>query len=146
MGRSIGHTVRTVRWPGRGSDYFGPCERCGKPMSETAVFETHTLGVNAEGDIYLSAPSGGVYAHMGCFSHEGEKFVSKESLQRKGPLRIYPRSALVADLERTGINAADADRIVSECLQEPFNAEVSRAGTASAALPGCAEPAGKQKD
>lgn len=125
MGRSIGHTVRTVRWPGRGSDYFGPCERCGKPMSETAVFETHTLGVNAEGDIYLSAPSGGVYAHMGCFSHEGEKFVSKESLQRKGPLRIYPRSALVADLERTGINAADADRIVSECLQEPFNAVFS---------------------
>lgn len=124
MGRSIGHTVRTVRWPGRGSDYFGPCERCGKPMSETAVFETHTLGVNAEGDIYLSAPSGGVYAHMGCFSHEGEKFVSKESLQRKGPLRIYPRSALVADLERTGINAADADRIVSECLQEPFNARI----------------------
>ena len=113
-------------------------------MSETAVFETHTLGVNAEGDIYLSAPSGGVYAHMGCFSHEGEKFVSKDSLQRKGPLRIYPRSALVADLERTGINAADADRIVSECLQEPFNAEVSRAGTASAALPGCAEPAGKE--
>ena len=127
MGRSIGHTVRTVRWPGRGSDYFGPCERCGKPMSETAVFETHTLGVNAEGDIYLSAPSGGVYAHMGCFSHEGEKFVSKESLQRKGPLRIYPRSALVADLERTGINAADADRIVSECLQEPFNVKVTGA-------------------
>lgn len=121
MGRRIGHTVRTVRWPGRGSDYFGPCERCGKPMAETAIFETHELGVDADGAIYLGPPSGGTYAHMDCVSHEGERFVSKDSLQRKGPLRIYPRSALVADLERTGINAADADRIVSECLQEPLN-------------------------
>lgn len=33
-----------------------------------------------------------------------------------------------------------------EWRKVPSNAEVSRAGTASAALPGCAEPAGKQKD
>lgn len=124
MGKSIGHTICTVRWPGRGSDYFGPCERCGKPMAETAIFETHVLGVDADGDIYLGPPSGGTYAHMSCVSHEGERFVSKDSLPRKGALRLYSRAALTVDLERAGINAEDARRLVSECMQKPPNAVI----------------------
>jgi hypothetical protein len=94
-------------------------------MSETAVFETHELAIDADGDLYLSASTPATYAHMDCVSHEGERFVSKHSLARKGSLRIYPRSALVVDLERTGINSADAERLVNECLQMPRSATVS---------------------
>lgn len=116
MGKSIGYTVRSVRYPGGGSDYYGPCECCGKPMSETAVFETHTLGVDADGDIYLATHSGGTYAHFSCVSHDGERFVAKDALPRKGNLRLYSRAALAADLERAGVNPIDAERLVLECL------------------------------
>lgn len=90
MGTDTGFTVETVRYPGKGSDYFGACELCGKHMAEAAVFEQFKLFKHREGFLYLAAPKPGVYAHTGCRNREGMRIVEKDSLPRRGRLVEYP--------------------------------------------------------
>jgi hypothetical protein len=47
MGVLTGRTVRRIEGTGRGSDYYGGCERCGKPaaMSTTGLHVGHILSV-----------------------------------------------------------------------------------------------------
>lgn len=104
MGTDTGFTVEAVRFPGKGSDYFGACEICGKHMAEAAVFERFKLFKHAEGFLYLAAPTPGVYAHMGCRLYEGLRIVSKATLPKRGRLIEYPRQALAQDLITAGFS------------------------------------------
>lgn len=105
MGTPTNITVSTVRFPGRGSDYFGACEVCGKHMAEASVFERHTLYRDSDGDLYLSNTSAGTYAHVGCkLNHDRAKVVSKDTLPRKGNLRLWPRDLIANDLVAAGVS------------------------------------------
>jgi hypothetical protein len=113
MGRDTGFTVETVRFPGRGSDYFGPCEVCGKSMSETAVFRRCNLYAG-DGFLYLAATSPGLYAHMSCRLHDGLRIVSESTLKRIGNLVEYPLWALRSDLLAAGFSPSGADETMAE--------------------------------
>ena len=120
MNRRTSITVQTVRFPGRGSDYFGACEVCGKHMAEAAVFERHWLYVDGDGDLYLSGTSAGTYAHVGCkLNSDGAKVVSKDTLPRKGNLRLWPRVLLSDDLVAAGVSARDAAQFVEAVAGVP---------------------------
>ena len=126
MGRSLSIRVKTVHHTGRGSDYYGPCEVCGRSMSEAALFKTHTLHADNDGDVYLSGSSPGLYAHSDCArDFHGEHVVSLSSLPRKGNLIVYPFAALVSDFVRTGLNSADAEAAARQLV---FNVPVQGSG------------------
>ena len=138
MGIQTQIRVETVRFPGRGSDYFGPCEVCGKGMAETAVFETHRLYLDGDGDLYLGCTSAGKYAHVGCkLDHKGAQFVGKDTLPRKGNLRLWPRSLLAADLARTGaaVDPAEIDAaVLADKLADPLQQAAADRASADEAM------------
>ena len=109
MGIDTGFTVQAVHFPGRGSDYFGACDVCGRHMAEAAVFEVFKLYKHEDGFLYLAAPTPGVYAHMDCRLHEGLRIVDKKTLPTRGRLIEYPREALKRDLLSAGFSDSSAD-------------------------------------
>ncbi len=116
MGHPTGYTIKSVRRTGHGSDRYGSCEVCGKHMPEAFVHQSHAVFVDADGDLYLSQSSAGLYAHMECGRlHNGARVVSLETLKRKANKRIYPDSALVADIMTTGVSEQDATQAVQMC-------------------------------
>ena len=90
MGKFTGDLVATIHGTGRGSDYFGHCEVCGKPTSETFVHQTHRVYERASGFRYISPLTGGAYGHSGCLRAKFGKAVDKASLRRVGNLTAAP--------------------------------------------------------
>ena len=107
MSKNTGFIVDTVKLTGRGSDYFGACEVCGRHMSETALFVRYKIFQHDEGFFYLAAPNGGTFAHMGCKVQEGRHIVNRATLPKRGNLLEYPRWALENDLKRAGISESN---------------------------------------
>lgn len=60
-----GRTVRTVKALGRGSDYFGACERCGRTVSETFKATNGSEISRPDGTTFLIRDAG-VYGHEAC--------------------------------------------------------------------------------
>lgn len=89
MGTFTGLFVNTVRATGRGSDYFGACEMCGKSMSETFCFARFRIYRHGEGFSYLGAPAPGTYAHATCLPAGWSNVVHKDDLPRRGRLTEY---------------------------------------------------------
>lgn len=52
MGKLTGRTIRAIVGTGRGSDYYGRCERCGKPASEIFKLITGPEYVRDNGETY----------------------------------------------------------------------------------------------
>ena len=65
MGKLTGREIRRIVGTGRGSDYFGMCERCGKPMSETFKLENGKEYVRENGELYDNAHPVS-YGHREC--------------------------------------------------------------------------------
>jgi len=66
-------SIKHLRNTGRGSDFYGVCDQCGKHVSETWVMQTKTLWKREDGTIYSSAEGGGAYGHRECLiRHFGE--------------------------------------------------------------------------
>ena len=100
MSKDTGFVVDTVKLTGRGSDYFGACEVCGRQMSEAAHFVRYKIFTHNDGFFYLAAPSGGTFAHIGCKAQEGRHIVSKATLPRRGRLVEYPKWALELEVRK----------------------------------------------
>ena len=66
MGTATGNLVHRMRTTGHGSDYYGPCDQCGKHVSETYVYQWHREWARPDGTIYLSPLGGGAYGHREC--------------------------------------------------------------------------------
>lgn len=66
MGRPTGNTKPQIRALGRGSEYFGPCERCGKKASEMFKFDTLAEWKRENGELYYFPIDAGTYAHESC--------------------------------------------------------------------------------
>lgn len=66
MGTATGKTVRMIRSTGRGSDHFGGCDQCSRPMSECFVSQAHAEYKRTDGEIYYSPLGGGAYGHKDC--------------------------------------------------------------------------------
>ena len=66
MGTATGNIVITLRGTGRGSDYFGNCDQCGKHMSECFVRQHQQEYRRADGTLYYSPLYGGAYGHQAC--------------------------------------------------------------------------------
>ena len=65
MGKHI-DTVKVLRSTGRGSDYFGACECCKKPVSEAFVMERRRVFRRSDNSTYDSPVGGGLYGHKDC--------------------------------------------------------------------------------
>ena len=65
MGKHI-DTVKVLRATGRGSDYFGSCECCKKPVSEVFVMERRRVFRRSDNSTYDSPVGGGLYGHKDC--------------------------------------------------------------------------------
>jgi hypothetical protein len=65
MGALTGRTVRRIEGTGRGSDYYGGCERCGKPMSEAFKYLFGQEYRRENGELYDNAHAVS-YGHRDC--------------------------------------------------------------------------------
>ena len=62
-----GRAITTVKSLGRGSDYFGACEICHKPVSETFKRTVGQEVQRSDGSIFLIKDRG-MYGHASCVS------------------------------------------------------------------------------
>lgn len=56
--------VLSIEATGRGSDYFGPCDCCGKPMSEAFKLMRGHARASHPGTVYQ--PDAVAYGHAAC--------------------------------------------------------------------------------
>lgn len=84
MGTPTGNTVRQIRSTGRGSDYYGGCDQCGKHMSETFVSQVKREYVRDNGEIYLCSIGGGAYGHKECLEKQFGQHVEKPNAEITG--------------------------------------------------------------
>lgn len=66
MGKPTGRIIRALRNTGRGSDYYGACDRCNKHVSEVFVSQSKREYVRENGEVYYSAIGGGAHGHEAC--------------------------------------------------------------------------------
>lgn len=66
MGKLTGNVVRVTKGTGYGSDHYGPCELCGKHMSEAFTSRMAREWVRDDGSLYLDHASPKVFAHEAC--------------------------------------------------------------------------------
>jgi hypothetical protein len=66
MGIATGRILRRMRGTGRGSDYFGACELCGKGCSEVHATQNVREYRRENGQLYYSPMGGGTYGHSDC--------------------------------------------------------------------------------
>ena len=66
MGTVTGNVVRELRGTGRGSDYYGGCDQCGKNMSECFVSQAKREYRRDNGELYYAPIGGGAYGHKEC--------------------------------------------------------------------------------
>ena len=71
MGTFTGNVINTIRPAIRGGDQLGPCEECGKPMSEAFIAQTMRVYKRANGEAYTSPLTGGTYGHTSCLERFG---------------------------------------------------------------------------
>lgn len=57
---------RLVRTTGRGTDYYGPCEKCGKSVSETFFAVNRIQITRPDGTTFIVEKGGGIYGHLTC--------------------------------------------------------------------------------
>lgn len=69
MGMPTGRTVRRIEGTGRGSDYWGGCERCGKPMSEAFKYVFGHEYRRESGELYDNAHAVS-YGHRDCLARD----------------------------------------------------------------------------
>ena len=90
MGKFTGLITATIHGTGRGSDYFGSCEVCGKPCSEVFAHQNHRVYEREDGLRYLSPLAGGTYGHNDCLRDKYGDAVDKATLARAGNLTTAP--------------------------------------------------------
>ncbi|MGE8063888.1 hypothetical protein [Pseudomonas sp. NPDC089569] len=71
MGTFTGNVIKTIRPANRGGDQLGPCEECGKPMSEAFVAHTKRVYKRDNGEAYTGELTGGIYGHASCLERFG---------------------------------------------------------------------------
>ena len=76
MGRPTGNIVRHTKSTGRSSDFFGPCELCGKHMSEAFRTRKAREWQRENGELYYGHDSAVMYAHEKCILNLESKFTS----------------------------------------------------------------------
>jgi hypothetical protein len=90
MGTFTGEIIATIHGTGRGSDYFGACEVCGKHCSETFVHAKHHIYVRQDGTRYLSSAGGRFHGHSACLISQYGSAIDKTTLGRVGRLTLAP--------------------------------------------------------
>lgn len=68
MGTRTGKIVRITRSTGRGSDYYGLCEICGKHMSEVFASRLANEWLRNDGTVCYDHSRPALYAHKKCIS------------------------------------------------------------------------------
>lgn len=71
MGTFTGNVIKTIRPASRNGDQLGPCEECGKPMSEAFIAQTMRVYKLDNGEAYTGALTGGTYGHASCLERFG---------------------------------------------------------------------------
>ncbi len=66
MGTITGNIINKLRPARRGGDQLGPCEECGKSMSDVFVAQKHREYRRANGELYTGPIGGGIYGHAAC--------------------------------------------------------------------------------
>lgn len=84
-------TVYGIRVGGAGG-YFGACDVCGKPVSETFVGNTYPVYKKDAQDVYyLGGPvGGGTYGHENCIKSGYPNAIDESGLSRDGNLKVLP--------------------------------------------------------
>lgn len=86
MGTPTGEYLATIRTTGRGSDYYGPCEVCGKTCSEHHVHTKRHVFVREDGLRYLNSVGAGMFGHKDCFGLA----IEESTLRRARNLLVAP--------------------------------------------------------
>ena len=92
MGTATDEYIATIRSTGRGGDYFGTCDQCGKSCSEHFVRDVRRVYVRENGVRYLSGASGGTYGHKECLIDRIGPAVDRTTLIRDGNVYLAPAS------------------------------------------------------
>jgi hypothetical protein len=71
MGTATGNYIKRLKGTGRGSDHYGKCDQCGKPMSECFTAKTYREYRRESGELYYGTLGGGAYGHEQCLSRFG---------------------------------------------------------------------------
>lgn len=66
MGTFTGDVIKTIRPACRSGDQLGPCEECGKPMSDAFIAQAMRVYKRDNGEAYTGAFTGGTYGHASC--------------------------------------------------------------------------------
>ena len=97
MGKSTYINIATIHATGHGSYLYGPCECCGKSVSETYVSQAHTVFAkrhDGQTILYLSRSSPGLFGHRACVEQPGA--IDKATLPIVGSLRMVPADIFAA--------------------------------------------------
>jgi len=82
MGIATNNIITTLRSTGRGSDYFGICDQCGKHLSECFVLQHQREYRRPNGSLYYSPMYGGAYGHEACLEALGNRLVNDQPLAK----------------------------------------------------------------
>lgn len=93
MGTATSKILKTIHATGRGTDYFGACECCGRSDgAEVHVLQRHRVYVRLDGLRYLSPLGGGAYGHAQCLTSKFGEALDKRALARAGKLVVAPEA------------------------------------------------------
>lgn len=85
MGTPTSKVISTIRNTGRGSDYLGLCEICGKHAPE--IFVGQRARIYVKDDVfYVSPTGGGLYGHESCINGVHGVAMGGSTLSREGRL------------------------------------------------------------
>jgi hypothetical protein len=77
MGVLTGRKIKRIEGTGRGSDYWGGCERCGKPMSEAFRYVYGDEYRRESGELYDNAHAVS-YGHKECLMLDYGKWLKED--------------------------------------------------------------------
>jgi hypothetical protein len=79
MGTPTNKIITQIRSTGRGSDYYGKCEVCGKHMSECFFRVHHREYRREDGSLYYSPASAGAFGHKDCLQSGNDAITTQLS-------------------------------------------------------------------
>lgn len=94
MGAATTQQVRTLHNTGRGTDVFGRCECCRKPVGEHWVSTPRRVYVREDGQKYLSGGYG-IFGHRECLLRDFGAHVDQAALPHDGRVSLLPEDEVL---------------------------------------------------
>jgi len=82
--------IATIRGTGKGSEYWGTCDQCGKKMSEGFVRQYRRVWIRPDGTRILDHGHSGPFGHKECLERIWGAAIPEDTLVRKGNVFLAP--------------------------------------------------------